>query len=114
MPDFGVACLHGPKECAGNVHELCAIKHLEQNQWWSFLKCLNFEGRNKIGEPDVALKCAETANFDWMSSGVGACAGEDGSGKGKEGVLLLQESVRANQEMGIEYVKCQLRKLIDD
>lgn len=54
----------------------------------------------------MALKCAETANFDWMASGVGACAGEDGSGKGKEGVLLLQESVRASQELGIECVKC--------
>lgn len=62
----------------------------------------------------MALKCAETANFDWMASGVGACAGEDGSGKGKEGVLLLQESVRASQELGIECVKCWICPLKDN
>ncbi|THH11935.1 hypothetical protein EW145_g318 [Phellinidium pouzarii] len=91
-PDFGVTCLHGPLECAGNVHELCASNHLDQKQWWSYLKCLNFNGRGKIGEPETALKCAETAKFDWTESGVGDCAGQDGSGKAEEGISLLQES----------------------
>lgn len=96
--------MHGPIECAGNVQELCAIQHLEQKQWWAFLKCLNFNGKGKVGDPEIALKCADTANFDWMDSGMGACAGEDGSGKGEEGVLLLQESVQTSQELGIECV----------
>ncbi|KAH8118686.1 hypothetical protein DFH11DRAFT_1568690 [Phellopilus nigrolimitatus] len=101
-PDFGVTCLHGPEECAGNVQELCATKYLDQKQWWAYLKCQNFNGRGKVGNPDIALKCADTAKFDWLESGVGKCAGEDGSGKGEEGVGLLQESVRNSKELGIE------------
>ena len=86
------------------MQELCAIRHLDQRQWWAFLHCLNFNGRDKVGDPDTALKCADTAKFDWMDSGVGACAGEDGSGLGEEGVLLLQQSVQTSQELGIECV----------
>lgn len=96
--------MHGPGECAGNVQELCAFKHLDQSQSWAYLKCQNFFGRHKVGEPDNALKCADTAKFDWMESGVGVCAGEDGSGKGEEGVQLLKESVQRSDELGIEYV----------
>ncbi|KAL5527769.1 hypothetical protein ACEPAG_6570 [Sanghuangporus baumii] len=101
-PDFGVTCLHGPGECAGNVQELCATKYLDVQQWWAYLKCQNFNGRKKVGEPDIALKCADTAKFDWLGSGVGLCAGEDGSGKGEEGIQLLKDSVRRTEELGIE------------
>ncbi|KAI0638055.1 hypothetical protein C8Q77DRAFT_1214969 [Trametes polyzona] len=101
-PDFGVTCMHGPEECAGNVHELCAIKYAPTQRWWSFVQCLNFKGRSEIGKPETALQCAKTTELDWENSGVGACAGLDGSGKGEEGVRLLQESVAVTQEMGIE------------
>lgn len=49
----------------------------------------------------VALKCAATARFDWVESGVGKCAGVDGLGKGSEGIALLQESVVNSVELGI-------------
>lgn len=101
-PDFGVTCMHGPDECAGNVQELCALKYAPRAQWWSFVQCQNFQGRPKIGTPEVALQCADTANIDWVNSGIGDCAGLDGSGKGPEGVRLLQESVVATQKLGVQ------------
>ncbi|KAI0832295.1 hypothetical protein BC628DRAFT_1310066 [Trametes gibbosa] len=100
-PDFGVTCKHGPEECAGNVHELCAIKYAPTKRWWSFVQCLNFKGRSEIGKPETALQCAKTTDIDWENSGAGACAGLEGSGKGEEGVRLLQQSVAVTQQMGI-------------
>lgn len=102
MPDFGVKCMHGPLECAGNVHELCAVKHLEQSQWWNFLQCLNYQGRNKIGISDTAFQCAKVASFDWSDSGMAKCVGEDGSGKAEEGVQMLKESVQVSSKLGIK------------
>jgi len=100
-PDWGVTCMHGPEECAGNVQELCAAKHTPVEQWWEFVQCQNYQGRDKIGLPDVALSCAHSAGIDWEQSGTGKCAGLDGSGKGKEGVQLLQESVRSAHQLEI-------------
>ncbi|KAH9844184.1 uncharacterized protein C8Q71DRAFT_731675 [Rhodofomes roseus] len=101
-PDFGVSCKHGPTECAGNVHELCAMKYAPPTHFWEFVQCQNYQGIDKIGQPDTALKCANTAQIDWVNSGVGDCAGLDGSGKAPEGVLLLQNSAKATAELGIE------------
>ncbi|XP_006460090.1 hypothetical protein AGABI2DRAFT_191859 [Agaricus bisporus var. bisporus H97] len=81
-PDFGgIICKHGAEECAGN--------------------CQNFEGIAQIGKPSVALKCAEAAQIDWNASGAGQCAGEDGSGKGDEGVDLLRKSVRLAHDLEV-------------
>ncbi len=93
--------MHGPDECAGNVQELCAFKYLPQQQWWNYVQCQNYNGRNKIGTPDVALSCANTAKFCWGESGVGECAGPSGDGKGEEGVELLKESVQTSELLGI-------------
>ncbi|CCL99423.1 uncharacterized protein FIBRA_01441 [Fibroporia radiculosa] len=101
-PTFGVTCKHGPLECAGNVQELCALKYADATQFWEFLQCQNYQGRDKIGLAETALQCANTAKIDWEASGVGACTGLDGSGTASEGVQLLQESVRASQELGIK------------
>ena len=103
-PDFGVTCKHGPTECAGNVHELCAMKYASPSAFWEFVQCQNYQGIDKIGQPETALKCASTAQIDWVNSGVGDCAGLNGSGKATEGVLLLQNSVQVTEELGIEYV----------
>lgn len=88
-------------QCAGNVQQLCTAKYATQNEWWSFVHCQNFQGRNKVGQPDVALKCANVAGIDW-ENGPGKCAGVDGSGKGAEGVALLQQSIQDTQAIGIE------------
>lgn len=73
------------------------------NTWWEFVTCQNYEGKDKIGRPDVALKCARTAKIDWEGSGVGRCTGMDGSGTGAEGVQLLQENVKDTEALGIMY-----------
>ncbi|PIL37032.1 hypothetical protein GSI_00724 [Ganoderma sinense ZZ0214-1] len=101
-PDFGVTCMHGPNECAGNVQELCAIKYAPFERWWEFVQCQNFQGRYEVGKPATALKCANSAKLDWENSGVGACAGLSGDGKGKEGIDLLRESIQATKLLGIE------------
>lgn len=44
--------------------------------------------QSQIGLPNTARKCAQTAQIDWETSGVGECAGLDGSGKGVEGGAL--------------------------
>jgi len=91
-PVFGVKCLHGPQECAGNVQQLCVAKYSPSN-WWEFVLCQNYHGKQKIGQPGLAVKCAAAFNIDWKDSKVGECAGRDGNGEGVEGIKLLQESV---------------------
>ncbi|THV08583.1 hypothetical protein K435DRAFT_814965 [Dendrothele bispora CBS 962.96] len=100
-PDFGVDCLHGPLECAGNVHQLC-VKRYAPDDWWHFVHCNNFQGKDNIGTPGTAFKCAKSVGIDWETSGVGECAGLDGSGKGAEGVRLLHESIVVAEELGLE------------
>jgi len=101
-PDFGVSCMHGPEECAGNVQQLCVNKYAPFKNWWEFVICQNYQGREVIGGPEVALKCANTAGIDWETSGTGQCAGFDGSGKGSEGVALLKESVLLTEQMNVK------------
>ena len=96
--------MHGPEECAGNVQQLCVNKYAPFTNFWEFVKCQNYQGRENIGTPEVALKCAQTAGIDWEVGGAGKCAGLDGSGKGTEGVALLSESSLLGHELGIKYV----------
>jgi hypothetical protein len=100
--------MHGPDECAGNVQQLCVAKHTPMRTWWEFVMCQNYQGRGQIGRPDVALKCARTHNIDWEESRVAQCVGPDGSGKGKEGVQLLHDSIRVAESLGIRYVSVYL------
>ncbi|KAG9126032.1 hypothetical protein FRC07_005150 [Ceratobasidium sp. 392] len=95
-PLYGVTCMHGELECAGNVHELCAIAHTSSHQeWWPFLRCLNYQGRDQIGHEDVSRKCARIVGLDWEQSGIGACV------EGDEGKRLLRESVEYSKREGI-------------
>ncbi|KAF8351466.1 hypothetical protein F5887DRAFT_209883 [Amanita rubescens] len=99
-PVFGVKCVHGTQECAGNVQQLCVAKYAP-SRWWEFVRCQNFEGKEKIGQPALAVKCGDVINIDWNESKVGECAGRDGSGEGAEGIKLLQESVAFSARDGI-------------
>jgi hypothetical protein len=101
-PVYGVTCMHGQAECAGNVQELCAAKYHPTSVWWSFVQCQNFQGRDKIGTPETALSCAKAAGIDWENGKAGECAGEDG--RGSEGIRLLQQSVKDSIAAGIRYV----------
>ncbi|TCD70822.1 hypothetical protein EIP91_001512 [Steccherinum ochraceum] len=100
-PEFGITCKHGPGECAGNVHELCAIKYEPFSKWWNFVQCENKLSRPEIGTPEAAFDCAATAGIDWTGGQVGVCAGPDGSATGKEGIQLLKESVEVTASLGI-------------
>ncbi|KAI0268196.1 hypothetical protein BC834DRAFT_933352 [Gloeopeniophorella convolvens] len=100
-PEFGATCRHGRDECAGNVQQLCVAKYTPTKTWWEFVMCQNYQGKEKIGSPDVALKCARAARIDWETSEVGQCAGLDGSGTGEEGVQLLHESIKVIQTLGV-------------
>jgi len=101
-PDFGVTCMHGPGECAGNVQQLCAAKYATPSAWWDFIQCQNAHGRFQVGIPNLTLECAHKAGIEWRTSQVGSCAGEDGSGKGKEGIELLRDSLLLGQNLGIQ------------
>lgn len=68
------------------------------------MQCQNFEGRYRVGLPEVALNCASAAGIDWEGGGSGECAGVDGGGKGAEGVLLLQKNVEATEKLGVRCV----------
>jgi len=101
-PEFGVTCMHGRDECAGNVQQLCVKEHaVSIKAWWEFVMCQNYQGRDNIGKPEVASRCAKIAGIDWKTSGAGRCAGLDGSGTGYEGVQLLHDSVRVVESLGI-------------
>jgi len=102
-PHYGVTCMHGPEECAGNVQQLCAAKYEPFVRWWEFVQCQNQRGRTRVGKPEVALECAKAAGIHWQQSKTGECAGRNGAGRGKEfeGVALLKRSVQASESLGI-------------
>ncbi|KAG1866631.1 hypothetical protein DFJ58DRAFT_769982 [Suillus subalutaceus] len=97
---YGVTCMHGQAECAGNVQELCAAKYHTTAEWWSFMQCQNFQGSDNIGTPETALNCANAAGIDWENGKAGRCAGKDG--RGTEGIQLLQQSARDSIAAGIQ------------
>ncbi|KAF9462638.1 hypothetical protein BDZ94DRAFT_1260902 [Collybia nuda] len=101
-PYFGVQCLHGPQECAGNVQQLCVAEYEPAIKWWQFIQCQNFQGRTMIGDPGTAMKCAKASGFDWESSDVGHCAGKDGSGRSIEGINLLKQSIAMAEHLHVE------------
>ncbi|KAJ7068264.1 hypothetical protein C8F01DRAFT_979130, partial [Mycena amicta] len=98
-PVFGVTCMHGPGECAGNVQQLCAAKYLPAN-WWNFVKCQNSHGRFQVGLPEVAVECGEAVGIEWERSQAGYCAGKDG--RGTEGIELLKASAKRGKSLEIE------------
>lgn len=100
-PDFGVKCMHGREECAGNVQQLCVAKYQPRDVWWQFLQCQNSFGRERVGNAELALYCAKKVGFDWENGAVGQCAGVDASGKGVEGVELLKQSALTAEMWGI-------------
>ncbi|KAF7433429.1 hypothetical protein PC9H_005381 [Pleurotus ostreatus] len=99
--DFGVKCMHGAQECAGNIQQLCVSKYTTAQEWWAFVQCQNYHGRESVGDPDLALSCAGASKIDWEGSGVGQCAGNDASGKAPEGIAMLKESLQLAQNLDI-------------
>jgi len=95
--DYGVTCMHGVQECRGNVQELCAthVAHAPQD-WWNFVQCLNFEGKEDVGDPALAERCAGLTYVPWNGDGIKSCVDS------REGRELLRASVERTQRLGIE------------
>ncbi|KAL0949976.1 hypothetical protein HGRIS_009990 [Hohenbuehelia grisea] len=102
-PVYGVKCMHGKAECEGNIQQLCVAKHSPQSNWWNFLQCQNYQGRNTISDLKKAEECAKSANVPWKDK-VEACIGmaDREGGRVPEGITLLQESVRLSYDLDIE------------
>jgi len=116
-----VRCLHGADECRGNIHELCAM-HLAETQqdWWEFVQCSNFEGKDHVGEIELSRKCAEVAGIPWddvlevpepgdgdddegkkvktlvRRAGLGRCISDP-----RQGLSLLKRSAKETAGLGI-------------
>ena len=86
--------MHGELECAGNVQQLCAIRHSSFPVWWEFIQCQLNKGRSNIGKLEVAEECADSTGLGW--SRISSCATSD------EGERLLKENIRVTKEMGIQ------------
>jgi Gamma interferon inducible lysosomal thiol reductase (GILT) len=103
-PDFGVTCMHGVEECRGNVQELCAMHVADtQEDWWNFVQCLNFEGREDVGDPGLAERCAGLTYVPWYDETDGARTrtGIKSCAEGQQGKDLLKASVIQTQRLGI-------------
>ncbi|KAF8592171.1 hypothetical protein K439DRAFT_1610579 [Ramaria rubella] len=104
--EFGVTCMHGVQECRGNVQELCAIdRAASQEDWWHFVQCLNFEGKEQVGDAALAERCAGVASIPWddeISEGETTRRGMKSCVESEEGSDLLKASVKQSQDLGIE------------
>lgn len=85
--DGELTSMHGEPEVQGDILQLCARKHGDDEQWLNFLKCQNEEWR-KI--PEGWEKCAETAKLDKAKM--------KGCYEGDEGKELLRASFKKSQE----------------
>lgn len=95
-PNYGVSCLHGELECAGNIHELCVARHWPKTRdWWAFLQCVNLGGREKVGVLGVSKLCAKSIGIDWKEDGIEQCV------QGEEGSMLLKQSLNWTRELGV-------------
>ncbi|KAM0792643.1 hypothetical protein ACM66B_002425 [Microbotryomycetes sp. NB124-2] len=98
---YGVECMHGESECAGNVQQLCAAKHFQGQSgeinpwadWWNFIQCVNYGPTSRIGNENVAKSCAGVVGHKWDE--ISDCV------NGHEGAELLQMSVKAAQQLKI-------------
>lgn len=93
--------MHGSKECVGNVQQLCVKQYAAFETWWNFVRCQNAAGKEKIGSRQLALECAKEIGLQWEDSGVESCAGIDARGEVSEGVVMLQESAKLSNQLGI-------------
>ncbi|GAA97781.1 uncharacterized protein L969DRAFT_100400 [Mixia osmundae IAM 14324] len=94
---YGVKCMHGELECAGNIQQLCFARHFPNyKEWWPFVSCQNYGSLKNVGTESVARSCAKVAGKDWDADGLASCA------SGERGARLLRESVRIAEYLGVE------------
>jgi hypothetical protein len=97
--------MHGARECAGNVQQLCAQKYAASTpQWWAFVQCQNAAGRYAVGEPALAARCAAEAGLAWAGAPAGTCAAVGSGGASAEARALLAASALRTKALGIKCV----------
>lgn len=92
----GVACLHGPEECLGNIIELCAQKlYPDPKTYLGFTMCMTRDYPH-IPQRSLVEDCALEHAIDF--SELNNCATKD---DGAFGVGMLRGSVRRSSEAGV-------------
>ncbi|KAF3918433.1 hypothetical protein ABW21_db0201420 [Orbilia brochopaga] len=100
----GVACMHGPGECLGNILELCAYEKFKSDpkKWLGFTYCMGQDYHN-IPSTELMENCAREHGMD--PKVLSTCAE---SNDPKEGVELLRTSARRAKSMNIE-ISCTIQ-----
>ncbi|KAF3932312.1 hypothetical protein ABW19_dt0207224 [Dactylella cylindrospora] len=100
----GVACMHGPNECLGDILELCAYEMYKSNPriWLGFINCLGEDYRS-IPDDDYVHRCANNFGVDFEK--LEECAASDDPDKGVE---LLRTSTRRAIELDVK-VSCTVQ-----
>jgi len=94
--DDGVACMHGPGECLGNIIELCAASlYPDAKIYLGFAMCLEAQ-YGKIPGEEFVRDCAAEHGVDFGK--VNECMSRD---DGAWGMGMLRESVEATREVGV-------------
>ncbi|BEJ12638.1 hypothetical protein CspHIS471_0210980 [Cutaneotrichosporon sp. HIS471] len=100
---YGVECMHGDLECAGNAHQLCVRAHAPLDKFYATLSCMNYANfPGVIGTTALTRKCADTAGIDWWRSGIGACI--EGKEAERAGRLAEREAWLTGTEIKIPRV----------
>lgn len=90
----GVACMHGPAECMGNILELCAASlYPDPKIYLGFTMCLS-KNYKEIPERSLVEDCALEHGMDFES--LNECGVRDDGGFG---VGMLRDSVRRSTQV---------------
>lgn len=99
----GVACKHGPRECLGNILELCAQKlYPDPKTYLGFTMCLTREYK-EIPDRSLVEDCALEHAISF--SDLNDCATKD---DGAFGMGMLRSSVQRSANAGVT-TSCTIR-----
>jgi len=106
----GIACMHGPGECLGNMVHLCGAKlypysHAAEKQnttFISFSECL-IHDYQKLPSQSFIEGCAKKGKVDFQQ--INECVSDQGF---EGGVELLRSSVERSEYLGIR-TSCTVR-----
>lgn len=101
--DDGVACMHGPTECLGNILELCAQHdYPDPKVYLGFTLCLS-KRYPEIPARELVEECALESGIDFGK--LNDCASRE---DGAFGMGLLRKSVEHSKEVGAG-ISCTIR-----
>lgn len=92
----GVACMHGPEECMGNIIELCAANmYPDPKIYLGFTMCLTRDYKD-IPQRSLVEDCALEHAVDFAK--LNECAVRDDGGFG---MGMLRDSIRRSKDAGV-------------